>query len=40
MGMLEGLFYHLLCGIVEDEVGVIHANAIGQVIIFLVAKDN
>jgi hypothetical protein len=38
--MLEGVFYHLLCGIVEDTVGVVHANAVSQAMIFLDAKDN
>jgi hypothetical protein len=40
VGVLEGIFYHLPCGIVEDVVGIVHANAIGQAIIFLDAKDN
>jgi hypothetical protein len=38
--MLEGVFYHLPCGIVEDEVGSVHANVVIQAIIFLDAKDN
>jgi hypothetical protein len=38
--VLEGIFYHLLCGFVEDEVGVVHANVVSQAIIFLDAKDN
>jgi hypothetical protein len=37
-GVLEGIFYHLLCIIVEDEVGSVHANAIVEAIIFLDAK--
>jgi hypothetical protein len=40
VGVLEGVFYHLLRSIVEDEVGSVHANAVIQVIIFLNAKDN
>jgi hypothetical protein len=40
MGVLEGVFYHLPCGIVEDEVGSIHANVVVQVIILLDAKGN
>jgi hypothetical protein len=38
--MLEGVFYHLSCGIVEDEVGFILANAVHQAIMFLDAKEN
>jgi hypothetical protein len=38
--MLEGIFYHLLCSIFEDEVGSVHANAIVEAIIFLDAKNN
>jgi hypothetical protein len=38
--VLEGILNHLLCGIVEDEVGFILANAIGQAIMFLRAKEN
>jgi hypothetical protein len=38
--MLEGIFYHLPCGIVEDEIGSVCANAVIQAIIFLDAKDN
>jgi hypothetical protein len=40
MGMLEGVFYYLPCGIVEDEVGSVHANVVVQVIILLNAKGN
>jgi hypothetical protein len=39
-GMLEGIFNHLSCGIVEDKVGFILANDVGQAIIFLHAKEN
>jgi hypothetical protein len=39
-GVLEGIFYHLSCNIVEDEVGFVLANTVGQAIIFLDAKDN
>jgi hypothetical protein len=38
--MLEGVFYHLPCGIVEDEVGSVHSNVVIQAIIFMDAKDN
>jgi hypothetical protein len=38
--VLEGVLNHLLCGIVEDEVDFILANAIGQAIMFLPAKEN
>jgi hypothetical protein len=38
--MLEGVLNHLPCGIVEDEVGFILADAIGQVIMFLHEKEN
>jgi hypothetical protein len=38
--MLEGIFYHLPCGIVEDEVGLVLANAVAQEIIFMDAKDS
>jgi hypothetical protein len=37
--MLEGIFYHLPCGIVEDEVGFVLANAFGQAMIFLDARE-
>jgi hypothetical protein len=40
VGVLEGVFYHLPCGIVEDEVGFVLANIVGQGIIFLDAKEN
>jgi hypothetical protein len=40
MDVLVGIFYHLPCGIVEDAVGVIHTNTVGQAIIFLDAKEN
>jgi hypothetical protein len=39
-GMLEGVFYHLPCGIIEDVVGFILTNAVGQAIIFLNEKEN
>jgi hypothetical protein len=38
--MLEGVLNHLSCGIVEDEVGFAPANAVGQSIMFLHAKEN
>jgi hypothetical protein len=38
--MLKGILNHLPCGIVEDEVGIILANAAGQAIMFLYAKEN
>jgi hypothetical protein len=38
--MLEDIFCHLPCGIVEDEVGFVHANNVGQATIFLDAKEN
>jgi hypothetical protein len=40
MGVLEGVLNHLSCGIVEDEVGILLTNTVGQVIIFLHAKEN
>jgi hypothetical protein len=40
VGVLESVFYHLPCDIIEDEVGSVHANAVVQAIIFLDAKDN
>jgi hypothetical protein len=40
MSVLEGILHHLPCGIVEDEVGFILANAISQAIMFLNAKEN
>jgi hypothetical protein len=40
MGVLEGVLNHLLCGIVEDEVGFLLANIVGQAIIFMHAKEN
>jgi hypothetical protein len=39
-GVLESVLNHLSCDIVEDEVGFIHANDVGQAIIFLHAKEN
>jgi hypothetical protein len=39
MGVLEGIFNHFSCSIVEDEVGFILANAIGQTIMFLHVKE-
>jgi hypothetical protein len=38
--MLEGILDHLPCSIVEDEVGFILANTIGQAILLLHAKEN
>jgi hypothetical protein len=38
--MLEGILNHLMCGIVEDEVGFILANVIGEAIMFLHTKEN
>jgi hypothetical protein len=38
--VLEGVLNHIPRGIVEDEVGFILANVIGQAIIFLHAKEN
>jgi hypothetical protein len=38
--MLEDVLNHLSCGIVEDGVGFLLANAIDQVIMFLHAKEN
>jgi hypothetical protein len=38
--MLEGVFYHLPCGIVEEEVGFILANTVGQAILVLDEKEN
>jgi hypothetical protein len=38
--MLEGILNHLPHDIVEDEVGFILANGIGQAIMFLHAKEN
>jgi hypothetical protein len=38
--VLEGILNHLPCGIVADEGGFILANAVGQVIMFLHAKEN
>jgi hypothetical protein len=40
MGMLKGVLNHLACNIVEDEVGFVLANSIGQLIMFLHAKEN
>jgi hypothetical protein len=40
MGVLEGVLNHILCGIVEDKVDFFLANAVGQAIIFLYAKEN
>jgi hypothetical protein len=38
--VLEGLLNHLPCGIVEDKVGFVFANTVGQAIMFLHAKEN
>jgi hypothetical protein len=38
--VLEGILNHLSCYIVEDEVGFILANIIGQAIMFLHVKEN
>jgi hypothetical protein len=38
--MLESVLNHLSCGIVENEVGFILTNAVGQVIMFLYVKEN
>jgi hypothetical protein len=38
--VLEGILNHLPCDIVEDEIGFILANAVGQVIIFMDVKEN
>jgi hypothetical protein len=38
--MLEGVLNHLPCDIVEDEVGFVLANTVGQAIMFLHAKEN
>jgi hypothetical protein len=40
VGVLKGHLNHLSVGIIEDEVGFILANAVGQVIMFLHAKEN
>jgi hypothetical protein len=40
MNVLEGILNHLPCGIVEDEVGFVLANAVGQAIMLLHAKEN
>jgi hypothetical protein len=37
--MLESVLNHLPCDIVEDEVEFILANAVGQAIMFLHAKE-
>jgi hypothetical protein len=39
-GVLEGVFNHLLFGIVEDKAGFVLANAVGQAIMFLHVKEN
>jgi hypothetical protein len=38
--MLKGVLNHLLYDIIEDEVGFLLANVIGQAIMFLHAKEN
>jgi hypothetical protein len=38
--MLEGIINHLSCGIVEDEVGFLLANVVGQAIMFQHVKEN
>jgi hypothetical protein len=40
MGVLEGVLNHLLSYIIEDKVGFILVNAIGQAIMLLHAKEN
>jgi hypothetical protein len=37
--MLHSVLNHLACGIVEDEVGFVLANSVGQAIMFLHAKE-
>jgi hypothetical protein len=38
--MYKGVFKHLLCNIVEDEVVFVLANTVDQEIMFLQAKEN
>jgi hypothetical protein len=38
VGMLKGVLNHLLYDIIEDEVGFLLANVVGQAIMFLHAK--
>jgi hypothetical protein len=40
MGVLEGIPNHLPCDIVEDEVGFLLSNVVGQAIMFLQPKEN
>jgi hypothetical protein len=40
VGVLEGVLNHLACNIIEDEVGFVLANFIGEAIMFLYAKGN
>jgi hypothetical protein len=40
IGVLEGILNHLPCGIIEDEVGFLLTNIVGQAIMFLHAKEN
>jgi hypothetical protein len=40
MGMLKDILNHLSYDIVEDEVGFLLANFVGQAIMFLYAKEN
>jgi hypothetical protein len=39
-GVLEGILDHLACSIIEDKVGFILANSVGQAIMFLHVKEN
>jgi hypothetical protein len=38
--MLEGVLDHLACSIVEEEVGYVLANSVGQAIMFMHVKEN
>jgi hypothetical protein len=40
VGVLEAVLNHLACSIVEDEVGFVLVNSIGQAIMFMHAKEN
>jgi hypothetical protein len=40
MDLLEGVRNHLPCSIIEDEVGFVLANGVGQAIQFLHVKEN
>jgi hypothetical protein len=39
-GVLEAILNHLVCGIVENEAGLVFVNSIGQAIMFMHAKEN